>query len=104
MLSLVDQDLVVVWYGRYQVLTGMSLGFYECDFFPEEILIRYMLFYISVVFLESCVGSGLCGSVSLINIYLLGGCTCSIGTSRWYMSVCSMILFPVFCVLLLPGG
>ena len=52
MLSLVDQDLVVVWYGRYQVLTGMSLGFYECDFFPEEILIRYMLFYISVVFLE----------------------------------------------------
>ena len=71
---------------------------------PEDILLRFLLFFCSVGSLESCVRGGVRGSVLLIRICLMVECTCYLGTSRWLMTVCIVICFPVARVLLIPGG
>ena len=71
---------------------------------PEDILLRFLLFSCSVGSLESCVRGGVRGSMLLIRICLMVECTCYLGTSRWLMTVCIVICFPVARVLLIPGG
>ena len=67
-------------------------------------LLRYLFLSFSVGNVYSCVGVGLCGYVSMIRIFLMGGCSCSLGSCVWVTSGCSVICFLVTFILFLPGG